>query len=398
MIPDTEHTEFTGCLPEQCDVAVVGTGPAGTCAAYALARQGVDVVLLERDALPRYKVCGGGVVYRAWQLFPVDVSSVVERECRHAELNLEPGNHHFVAERNKPIVSMSMRASLDLALARSAKSAGAAIVAPCQVVKLTHDSNAVELVTDKGILQARFVVAADGAAGKVARMAGFGDGRLMAPALEHEITVPGEILEQFGKTARFDIGAVPGGYGWIFPKQHHLSVGVGVLTSKSGGSHALKNSLQSYLSLIGVGPITSAQQHGYVIPIAPRSGPLVRNRVILVGDAAGLADPVTGEGISNAALSGLLAGEAITAGDFHDEDVLANYSTLLEKEILKDLRMSRRLAHFLYGSSTVASGIFKHYGQRITERVTDIFMGSRSYADISRNSVVFRLLEKTLSA
>jgi geranylgeranyl reductase family protein len=393
-----EKNQITSDLPRQCDVAVVGAGPAGACAAYSLARQGVHVILLERDSLPRYKVCGGGVVYRARQLFPLDVSATIERDCHHAELNLAPGNHHFLAQRDQPIVSMAMRASLDLALSGSARSAGATVVAPCRVTRLNSGVEGVELITNTGTIKARFVVAADGAAGRVARMAGLNDGRAMAPALEHEITVPGEILEQFSETARFDIGAIPGGYGWIFPKRHHLSVGVGVLSSKSGGAHGLKTSLQSYLSSVGIGPVTSAQQHGYVIPIAPRKAPLAGNHVVLVGDAAGLADPVTGEGISNAALSGALAGDAIMAGNFRDEDVLTKYQGLLEEKILKDLRVSRRLARFLYGSSTIASGIFKQYGQRITEGVTDIFMGTRSYGDISRNSVVFRLLEKTLRA
>lgn len=398
MTQDTQHTEIRNDLPRQCEVAVVGAGPAGTCAAFALAEKGIDVVLLERERLPRYKVCGGGVVYRARAMFPADAGPVIERDCHTAELNLSPGNHHYTASRDNPIVSMAMRDSLDMLLARAARDAGAKIIAPCRVISLHSDQHGVDLATNQGTLCARFAVAADGAAGKLARMAGFDDGRNMAPALEHEIEVPDDNLDQFSHTARFDLGAIPGGYGWVFPKRNHLSVGVGVLAINRGRSHALKGALGAYLSAIGAGPVVSARQHGYVIPVTPRSGPLVKNHVVLTGDAAGTADPVTGEGISNAALSGYQAADAIVTGGFRDDAVLARYQSLMEKRILGDLRMSRRLAGILYGSPAIASAAFGRYGQRITERVTDIFMGSRSYTDISRRSAVFRLVSRMASA
>ncbi len=368
-------------LPQHCEVAVVGGGPSGACAAHTLARDGVDVVLLERDMLPRYKVCGGGIVHRVHQFLPVDVGAVIERRCLDAEVNLLPHGYHFVAHRRQPVVSMTMRAQFDWLLVDAARQAGARVVYPCEVLDIAWRTDGSELDTRAGRLHARFVIAADGAAGRLARCGGWRDSRILAPALEYEVTVPPEILERFSQTARFDIGAVANGYGWVFPKRQHLSVGVGVLSSTRLGRRTLKQSLRRYLSAIGVAPLISVQRHGYVIPLSPHKSPLIRDRMMLVGDSAGLADPLTGEGISNAVISGCLAGEALIAGALHPDEVMAHYQERIDALILRELRGARSLARLLYGVPNLAAPLFRHRGARITERVVDIFMGEHSYAE-----------------
>jgi len=274
----------------------------------------VDVVLLDREMLPRYKVCGGGLVHRVLQFLPTDVTTAVERQCAVAEVNLLPYGYHFESRRHVPVVSMTMRAEFDWLLVDAARQAGARIVYPCEVRGITWCTDEARLDTTAGSLYARFVIAADGAAGHLARFGGFHDKRIMAPALEWEVTVPPEILVRFGQAARFDIGAVSNGYGWVFPKREHLSVGVCVLHSPCSGRRSLKQALQDYLAAAGVAPVLSAQKHGYVIPLTPREGPLGCQRMLLVGDAAGLARDLSGEGIGPAIRSGRLA--AAAAADF----------------------------------------------------------------------------------
>jgi geranylgeranyl reductase family protein len=366
-------------LPQRCEVAVVGSGPSGACAAHYLASAGIDVVLLEREMLPRYKVCGGGLVHRVLQFLPTDVGTAVERQCAVAEVNLLPHGYHFVARRREPVVSMTMRARFDWILADAARLAGARIVYPCEVLGIGWCTDEARLDTTAGSLYARFVIAADGAAGRLARFGGFHDKRIMAPALEWEVTVPPEILGRFSRTARFDIGAVSNGYGWVFPKREHLSVGVCVLQGPRFGPRTLKQTLQHYLAAVGVAPVLSVQKHGYVIPLTPREGPLGRQRMLLVGDSAGLADPLTGEGISNAVISGRLASEALVAGALHPDSVMAHYQDRIDGMILRELRAARPLARLLYGVSGLVAPLFKHHGARITERVVDIFMGERGY-------------------
>jgi geranylgeranyl reductase family protein len=370
------------------DVAVVGTGPAGSAAALALARQGARVALLDRESLPRYKTCGGGVVQRAVRLAGVDLGSVVERACPEAALYLHDSGRRFGVTRDPPIMVMTMRERLDFLLATAAERAGATLLAPCRVRELSTNGRGVRLGTDREPLSADFVVAADGATGDVARMAGWEDDRLLIPALEHEITVDDTTFETFAVLPRFDLGTVPHGYAWVFPKAQHLSVGV---LSTRRGARDLQHHLARYLALLGIVPRT-AHRHGYVIPLRRRSGPLVRGRVILVGDAAGLADPLTAEGISFALLSGRIAGDVL-ARERRDERSLARaYHAELDKEIVPELRVGRLLANLMFERTAVRRWLFNSYGQRLTEALADVFYGRQGYRQIPGRALrrVFR--------
>src|SRR5712692_8773582 len=157
------------------DVAVVGAGPAGATAALTLARRGLKVALLEKDALPRYKTCGGALVARGLALFPPEIQTVVERRCGQAELHLLDRDLHYRAARDlpgPPIMAMTMRDRLDHVLASAAAAAGAALHAPCTVSGVSLEQRHVRLDTDTGPVTAAFVIAADGATGEVARLAG----------------------------------------------------------------------------------------------------------------------------------------------------------------------------------------------------------------------------------
>src|SRR2546426_380889 len=285
------------------DVAVVGAGPAGATAALTLARRGLNVALLEKETLPRYKTCGGALVGRALALLPPDVQPVLERRCGQAELHLLDANQHYRATRDPPgppIMAMPMRARLDHLLASAAAAAGAALRAPCAVTGVSMEPRHVRLDTDAGPVTAALVIAADGATGELARLAGWSDGRHLIPALEYEVRVDDATLDRFARVPRFDVGLISHGYAWVFPKTAHLSVGV--LTTHRGATN-LHRQLEEYLRVIGLAP-QAIERHGFVIPVRPRTGSLARERMLLVGDAAGLADPVTAEGISLAAPSG----------------------------------------------------------------------------------------------
>lgn len=356
---------------------MVGSGPAGATAARRLAEGGLRVVLLERESLPRYKTCGGGLVARAFELLPKEVNGVVERDCAVAELHLLDRDLHFRAERRTRVVAMTMRDRLDHSLATAAVAAGAELRAPCRVTGMNAERMGVRLDTDHTPIQARFVIAADGANSDVARLAGWNDGRHLIPALEYEMQVDDATLERFARAPRFDVGLVPYGYAWVFPKATHLSVGV--LTGRRGPIN-LHRHLEEYLGAIGLVP-RSVERHGFVIPIRPRGGPLSRGRVLLTGDAAGLADPLTAEGISLAARSGQLAADAIHRAWNVGPDparVRAAYTGLL-RPMLADLRAGRWLARLLYDHPRARAWIFRRMGQRVVDAITDVFLGVRTY-------------------
>lgn len=365
------------------DVLVVGSGPAGASAAHFLAAGGMKVALLEKHDLPRYKTCGGGVVYRALRLLPFDIHDAVERHCHRAELNMEMDNLHFSTVRQKPIVTMTMRERFDFGIVEAARKEGAKVYSRCSVIDVQSGREQVELATNRGPFRGRFVVAADGAMSSVARCAGWGRIRHhLMPALECEVQIGDKEHRKFSEAARFDFAAVPCGYGWVFPKHEHLSIGV----LNSGRSRLnLNRSFDGYLNRVGISSVKSIERHGFVIPVGSGDISLVKNRVILTGDAAGLADPITGEGITFAIRSGQLAADALLKGDLRQEAVGRIYSHSVSSEILSELRWGRALAKLTYGSSRLRSFIFSRYGQKLCEAMTDVLMGERTYGEMVRD-------------
>jgi geranylgeranyl reductase family protein len=335
----------------------------------------VDVLLIEKSALPRVKVCGGGVVKRALRHLPDDVVLPVERECRRVSMRLLDGGFAHTVERPDTIVAMTMRAALDHHLASAAERSGARFISPCAVKSIERRGEHVEMSTSLGTVRADFVVVADGATGPCARMAGFDEALATIPALEAEVRVDDETLRTRADTAAFDFGGVvAGGYGWVFGKREHLSCGV--LSMKRGSVH-LRARLDAYLHAAGIRPL-SLEVRGYVIPMRPRAGGFARERVLLAGDAAGFADPVTAEGISLAMHSGEIAARAI----IEQPDARAverAHGRMLRREIGAELRVARIVANIVYDRPRLAQRLFQHAGVNLCEAMTGVSLGDRGY-------------------
>ncbi len=364
------------------DVAVIGAGPGGSAAASGLARRGLSVLILEKAAVPRYKTCGGGLLHRVRRQMPGTVAQVVERECHAITLNFLAARLSFTATRAEPIVFMTMRAELDQVLVREAQRLGAELIESCLVKNLVSHEQFVEIATDQKMFRARFVIGADGVHSLTAKAGGWSPLPRLAPALEWELQLSAEDFSRFGHTARFDFDCIDSGYAWVFPKRDHISVGI---LSTSRTKQNLPAKLENYLAAIGLKQILKSEKHGYLIPLAPRREPLARGRILLVGDAAGLADPITAEGISYAWQSGQLAAEALVETDLNVATAAARYQALLEKNILRDLRAGRFLARVLYDYPRLRTVAFRWQGQRLTEFVAAVVMGERGYADALKN-------------
>ena len=360
------------------DVAVIGAGPGGSAAAGGLARRGFSVLILEKAALPRYKTCGGGLLHRVRRQMPDEVAAVVERECHAITLNFLAAKLSYTATRAEPIVSMTMRAELDQVLVRAAQKLGAELIESCLVKNVLQREEFVEIATEQQSFRARFVIGADGVHSLTAKTNGWSPLPRLAPALEWELQLSPEDFARFGHTARFDFDCIDSGYAWVFPKRDHVSVGI-LGTSRTNQNLPAK--LENYLAAIGIAQILKAEKHGYLIPLAPRREPLARGRVLLVGDAAGLADPITAEGISYAWQSGQLAAEVLAVSRLDVSIAAARYQTLLEKDILRDLRAGRFLAKVLYEYPSLRTAAFRWQGRQLTEFVAAVVMGERGYAD-----------------
>ncbi len=357
-------------------MVIVGGGPAGASAALELGGRGLRVALIEKGVPPRYKTCGGGVLSRALALLPVDVKAAVERECLVAELVHHAPHLRFVCRRSSPIVSMVMRDQFDHLLVAAAQDRGVQLISGTTVSDVGLSPNGVCLATRTGEIRAKFVIAADGVNSVVAHKTRRRPLGGVVPALECEVTLPPDVMAPFMHAARFDFGLVPAGYGWVFPKGHHLSIGVG--TTRRGAAN-LPDQYRRYLAHLGLRGVISEERHGFMIPCRPREGLFEVPRVLFAGDAAGLADPVTAEGITAGILSGQLAGRALLAGGFRDVEVRRAYQKTLDGELLSELRVARALAWVLYDCPRLRTALFKRHGQRISELMTQIVTGETSY-------------------
>ena len=377
------------------DVAVIGAGPAGATAALVLARAGVRVALLDRAPLPRSKTCGGGIVARAFASLPPDVEVPVERRLDRVESRFTDTGLAVTVERESPLVHMAMRAPLDLALADAARMAGATLESPRALERVGIEADHVALDTSGGPLRAAFVIAADGATGTTARAAGWTEPLASVPALEAEVAVAPRVLARFADRARFDLGVPPGGYGWIFPKADHLSVGVGVF-AEGGARRRLRDELARYLQAAGLGDASTLRVRGAPIPVRPRRA-VARGRVLLAGDAAGLADPLTGEGISLAILSGRLAAESLLAVRLDPGAAAAAYLRSLRRLVLGELRIARSLAWVLYRRPALARRLLPRLGQLAGEALTEVVAGRRTYRTLIGSGRAWRRLLTTLA-
>lgn len=375
------------------DVVIVGAGPAGASAALSLAGQGWRVGLIEKAQLPRDKTCGGGVLRRAIKLLPVAVASAVECECATAELVHHDPDLRFVSTRLEPIVSMVMRDRFDHLLTQAAVAAGTELFTGRSVTSVQVGADSVRVGDGEQIFEARFLIAADGVNSTVARLTDRAALRDVVPALECEVTWPEDKMAPFRQAARFDFGIVTAGYGWVFPKRNHLSIGVG--TTRRGAA-SLPQEYRRYLDRLGLGPPLHEKRRGYMIPCRPRDGLFDLPRVLFVGDAAGLADPVTAEGITAGILSGQLAAQAVVAGGMHPGTVADEYRAQLEEALLADLRIARRLAWVFYECPRLRVYLLRRYGPRLSEIMTRIVTGETTYrAIVRRPGNYLKLLRRT---
>ncbi len=356
------------------DVAIVGCGPAGSSAALQLARYGMKVAILEKGSMPRYKPCGGGIVYKALKYIPVDISSVIERRCFSVSLGMVSANKKFIIQRDLPLITMIMRDRFDLLLAKAAINAKVMLLENCKLTDIRSGKRPV-LVTSRGDIKADFIIGADGAISTVARKAGWKETRRLVPSVNWEIFVHDKDLEKFDDIARFDFGLFSGGYAWLFPKKDHLSIGV----LKTRSNRFLPDALiKGYLKFLGIKRVLHMKRYPYPIPISPRRDGFVKNKVLLVGDAAGFVDPITGEGISGAVLSGRLAAKAIIGGRFDEKRVKEIYESSIKGMILSEFRIGRFLAGLTYRYPKIRDFLFRTYGQKLAEALADTAMG-RTY-------------------
>jgi len=327
------------------DVIVVGAGPSGTTAAFRLKRFGYRVLLLDKQQFPRVKPCGGGISIKALNLMPWSVAPVIERAVKKLGMGVtSPATERFeVFEAEGHVCAFAVREAFDRFNFEKPIVAGVEFEHTAELSGIDERSDFVRAILGNKTITARYLIGADGANSTVRRLLGAGRWFYRGFALEGSVAysdVPTEPL------AEFFFGKVENGYGWLFPKGDHVNVGIYTWDDTVTLS---KEQLRAY-SLDRID--TERLEHivGFPIGFGGRNYVQNRERVILVGDAAGFAEPLLGEGIYNALKSGQAAASAIMAfDDGRSSSLRLAYKKELDP-IYNDLTRCEDLKDFFYAN------------------------------------------------
>lgn len=368
---------------ERFEAIVVGGGPTGAMAARKLARLGRHVVLIEREPLPRYKACGGGLSPKTVARLPFPIDVVPHVRLTQIEFRLR-GNAPVTWQlpMEFPFYTV-MRADLDYRLVQAASAAGADVRTSEAVESVGRVNGGFDIVTDRGSYRAPYVIGADGASSTVRHAVGVEPRCERGVALECEVEVADDVYARHATSALFDVEAAPDGYGWIFPKPTHLSVGLG---SMKPTSRPLRPLLQQFIlrhQLASPETVNSIVVHAHPLPLAT-SGERARwDNALLAGDAAGVADGFAGEGICYSMASGELAAEAVSRALDGDQSALSGYEGALDQLIRQDHRQANLMGGLVRRFPDAAYRILTSLGEGKTALIP-LILGEISFGDALR--------------
>ncbi len=341
--------------------------------------------------MPRDKLCGGGVTPKVLKLlgFPLPEDII---ECAPKSTRIHVGQNCFTFQTSQPLVYMTSRTKFDNLLYRKAAEAGAEVRDGTPVRSIEAHPENIEVRTPNDSIQSKMVIGADGMGGPTAR-----SGHLyqswnpyqVAYAIEAEVRIGREaVLDFIGEQECFDIyfGVSQAGYGWVFPKDDHLTVGVGCRLSKLRDAQELFRQFVKGISELEGRDIPKPKAH--LIPLGGIAKvPLAADRILLAGDSAGFAEPLLGEGIYFAILGGQIAAdvaeEACSAGKF-DEEFLATYARRCYKEFGKDFDVAYRVACFSYLEQYDMDRVARYFfsEKKVQECMVGLMEGTLRYRDV----------------
>jgi geranylgeranyl reductase family protein len=357
------------------DCIIVGAGPAGGTAAYHLAKKGRSVLVLEKESLPRYKPCGGGVSSAIAQWFDFDFSPAISAKVDTSRFTWKLEDVVEAKIGTKEPIWMVRREIFDHFLVQQAQKQGAELQDNTEVKSIEFKTDYWQVTTAAGIVTGRYLIAADGAKGPMAKWLGFKDRkRRLSGALEAEVItdVPNQNL------AHFEFGLIKNGYLWNFPKADGYSIGVGTFIGNK--PQDFKKTLDEYAKSFDL-DINNSKQYGHAICLWDGNQKLHTQNAILAGEAACVVDPFTAEGIRPSIFSGVLAAASINDALSGNINALANYTDAINEQWGNDMAWSQKLAGAFYRFPAIGYkvGVKHPAGVQIMGKVLS---GELSYGDV----------------
>ncbi|SFR37961.1 geranylgeranyl reductase family protein [Litoreibacter janthinus] len=358
------------------DLIIVGSGPAGSAAAVTAAKAGLSVALIDKAAFPRDKLCGGLFTGRSEKA----MRAIFGREVND-ELFVTSNHMRFLAKGrvladipNAPPVHLTMRRDFDAMLHAEALKAGAV---PYLGTPITELGNNTLLLRDGSKLGFKAMIGADGVNSFVARSL---FGRPFDPeTIGFGLEIETPLTASRDSAVEVDFDAASWGYGWAFPKRKTVTVGVGGINSRNVD---MKANMAAYVSQTGSDP--SLRYKGQYLPFGDYKKHPGREHILLAGDAAGLVDPITGEGIALAMESGHHAACAVIEALAADQPqtALPRYLKLV-KPIHRSLDQAKMWRMIMFPKAT--EGYFKkafERGSSLQMKYLELLAGEAEYADL----------------
>jgi geranylgeranyl reductase family protein len=324
-------------FPRKADVLIVGGGPTGASLAYPLARMGIHAVVIDKAKFPRGKTCAGGLNMRTVRLFPFDLGPVVERIITGISFTLN-FDKPFTRRYPEPLMVTVRRENFDHFLIRQAEQVGAHFFDETPLLSLRQENASVHVETPRGTLSAKLVIGADGAHSAVAKKLG------LMQNISHILAIHSEVPNSLFPSMETDIihidwGSLKRGYAYLFPKKNLLSMGAGGVGIPSA---KIKNYQRAFLSAYWrkdeTPPFSTA---GFLLPLRRNRQPIHLGRCLLLGDAGGLVDPFSGEGLYPGIRSAQVVAPLLAESLKKNGDSLPACQEAIDREIMPELECSR---------------------------------------------------------
>lgn len=361
------------------DCIIVGAGPAGGSAAYHLAKRGRKVLIIEKACLPRYKPCGGGVSPIVQEWFDFDFTPAISLKT---DTNCYTWNREDRVEvklNGLQPIWMVRREVFDDFLLEQAQKQGAEVKDNTKVIGIELKGDRWQVNTTNEPFTGRYLIAADGAKGTMAKMLGFKKQGHLAGALEVEIPLE----KQNDDRVYFEFGMVKGGYIWNFPKADGYSIGVG--TFRGTQRQDYKAILSEYGKMFDL-DINTGKHCGHPLNLWDGDRTLHTQNALLAGEAACVVDPFTAEGIRPSIFSGIKAAEAIDLSLAGDLNALAKYTQIMHEDWGSEMIWAKRLAQLFYAFPKVGYqvGVKRPSASRTMYK---ILSGEVRYRDVASSAI-----------